>query len=574
MGQTWSAGFDTSGVVGGANAARDALRGMREEAERASAGLGGSEKASGGAGGGAKRQKKETDEAARAAREKAAADKAAARAAADQAKRASAEEKAAAKEKAAADKAAGREASTEAKKKIAEEKAAAKEKKDADKAASAETKAKNKALADSDKASKKKAADEAKTEKKAEADKKKAAADAKAKKKDDDAKADALKAGALRAVGAAGLVAAVGLGLASKAYGSVLDLASKATGIGSFDELTQLAIGARSAAQLQAIGIRTNLSFRRMFLGIDSTPLVRAQERFSRNFTEQSVTGRALGDILTRAYSGAFAMVERLEPAATGAFQGMVLGALMVENAWLRLRIATFPIVDPILKAVSATDLLNTAASVAAMPFAELARDVVVIQAGVEAAAKAWSALKGSGIVDGAADLVVPEGVGGISKLYDMATSSEASKSAGGAMGDGVAGGLDGKSGDLYEAGKRAAKSALKGVKDEAEIKSPARRFRREGGRQMGAGIIGGMEDMEGPIQRAAERSLVPDPTGLALGGRGGGGGGAQFTGPLVSIGQLVVNGTDELRELVMDIIEGSAARAAATLGLRVPARS
>lgn len=557
----WNAGFNTSGLVAGAKAGQDALRALREEAERAAGALGGTEKAGGAAGDQAKRTRRPKsppkppaeqaggaagEEARRQKREQAEADKASRKKQADDeraAKRAAATEEknrkyvAAIKDRYFAD---------EQKKGERADKEAERAKK------AAETKAAK--AADADK-------------KKAESDKKKQADDAKAKKKDADDKADKLKVGSLKALGAAGAVAAIGVGLVAKAYGSLLGLAGRATGIGSFGELTQLAIGMRSTAQLQAIAIRTNMSVRRMFMGVDSTPLVRAQERFSRNFTEQTVTGRALGDILVRAYSGAFRMVERLEPLATGAIQGMVLGALKVEGAWLRLQLAAIPIVTPIYKAVKGVDALQLAADLAVAPFEKIADDLERI----EKLIAAFEKMRASGFTRQPLDVLMESAVqnsGGGEK--EAARVRKGGEGVGKAMADGMVAGMDAAAGSVAAAGGRLAKAAEQGAKDAAEIKSPARRFRREVGRQMGRGTVFGLEDEAPSVQRAAASALVPDPTGLSF-GRGAGGG--SVSGPLLVIEHLVVQGADGLDE-VTDRFESLVERAAETLGLRVPARS
>lgn len=88
----------------------------------------------------------------------------------------------------------------------------------------------------------------------------------------------------------------------------------------------------------------------------------------------------------------------------------------------------------------------------------------------------------------------------------------------------------------------------------------------------MGEGQALGLEDSEDRVQKAAASSLVPDPQKLpALGARGAG---ASFTGPLVSIGQLIVQGGDDLATEIRRVIAVEAARVAENLGLTVPSEA
>ena len=110
------------------------------------------------------------------------------------------------------------------------------------------------------------------------------------------------------------------------------------------------------------------------------------------------------------------------------------------------------------------------------------------------------------------------------------------------------------------------------GVRSKAEIHSPARLFRRSG-RHMGEGQALGLEDSQDRVQKAAASSLVPDPANLPKLG-GGGAGGGTITGPLVSIGQIVVQGAEELRAEVRRVFDDESARIAELLGLSAPARA
>ena len=256
-----------------------------------------------------------------------------------------------------------------------------------------------------------------------------------------------------------------------------------------------------------------------------------------------------------------------------------MLGALTVENAWLRLQIAAYPIVAPLLKAVEATDALEVAGKLAAEPFKQLAADVEKIKIAIDVASAAYDKLKASGhLADVGQATGATATIGVLGALFGSGEpkggekAGEGGNGVGAAMGDGIVAGLDGKQGAIYDAGKRATDAAVRGAKDGAEIRSPSRKMRRDVGRQLGEGVALGEEDMRGRVQRAAATSLVPDaPIG---GGALARGGGVSLTGPLVHVGQIVVGAMGDLGAEVRRILDVEAGRAAERLGIALPARA
>lgn len=89
---------------------------------------------------------------------------------------------------------------------------------------------------------------------------------------------------------------------------------------------------------------------------------------------------------------------------------------------------------------------------------------------------------------------------------------------AGAAMGDGIVAGLKAKEAEVAAGGAALAAAADRGVKQRAEIRSPARAFRRDA-QQMGEGTRLGLKDSEQKVQKAAEESLVPSPRSGGFGG-------------------------------------------------------
>lgn len=414
------------------------------------------------------------------------------------------------------------------------------------------------------------------------------------------AASSAASAGAKAAAGVSKATGAAsgGVGALVGNLKGALPLMAAVSGAAGLAGLARMAIGYRAMGQIQALTARTQYGFRMLFAGVDAQPVVRALDRFSRNLTGQTVTGRALGDVLTRSFNGIFRAVEAAEPYVTAFGQGMVIAFLYAENAVLRARVALAPYTGALDGLVSSTSLMRVAAigggvalvamagyaAVAAAPFLALAAAVLAVAAAFEQAsklAKEWDENSSSQIWR---KLKSDLGVGGSQQDKERAQGivqgddfdkAQAAKgqAVGKAMGDGMVAGMAASEASVAAAGGKLAKAAEAGAKAAAEIRSPSRKMRREVGRQLGEGVALGEEDMARRVQKAAASSLVPDPDRLpSLGGRGAGG--ATFTGPLVSIGQLVITGGEDLKEMVLDGIEGAAARAAATLGLTVPARS
>ncbi|MFO0588838.1 MAG: hypothetical protein U0441_14910 [Polyangiaceae bacterium] len=380
--------------------------------------------------------------------------------------------------------------------------------------------------------------------------------------------------------------------MVSTLKGALPLMAAMAGGAG-FVGIAKIAIGYRALSQMQGILARTQVGFRQLFTGVDPQPLVRALDRFSKNFTAQTVMGRALGDVMTRAFNGIFSVVEKVEPYVTAFGQGMVLAFLLAENAVLRARIALQPYTGALDGLVSSSSLMKAAALggglalgvmagyavVAAAPFLALAAAIGAVTAAFEQASKLAKEWDGSALVRQVGsdlgllsqqDWEKSQGIT-VGSDKDVTKANDAGMATGKAMGDGVVAGLKSSEAAAKAAGESLAAAADAGVRAKAEIHSPSRLFRRTA-RHMGEGQALGLEDSEDRVQKAAASSLVPDPQKLpALGARGAG---ASFTGPLVSIGQLIVQGGDDLATEIRRVIAVEAARVAENLGLTVPSEA
>jgi hypothetical protein len=368
-----------------------------------------------------------------------------------------------------------------------------------------------------------------------------------------------------------------------KAAGSIevpVKLIAGAAGVAGLVGLAKIAIGYAGMAKMEMLTQRLQLNFRSLFSKVDPSPLLRAFEKFSTNFSKTTVTGRALGDILTRTFNGVFSLLERFEPLATAAFQGMLIGALQVENALLKVQIAFAPAIvaiEDFAKSATGLDLAAKAGGVAlagiagaavgaAGPFVALAAAITAVSAALEqygklqkewdseSSGQIWRKLKSDlGVGGSQADKEKDQGISSgadydnISRRKALAAESAAKKAnpvpaappatvlapaptanpvpakaagaaTGAALGDGIVGGMKSKEAEVTKAGGDLARAADKGVKAAAQIKSPSR-LMRENARNMGAGAVQGLEDSKGPVQDAADRSLVPQVKGSPAGG-------------------------------------------------------
>lgn len=336
--------------------------------------------------------------------------------------------------------------------------------------------------------------------------------------------------------------------------------------------LSQMALGIRGMAMLGAVEQRAAMNFRSLFKGIDPMPVVRGADRFLQVFNKSSVTGKTLEGIFQRSFTSLFQSLEKLAPYAQTAFQGMVLGALYLEEGWLRARIALFPLTEAIGNFIDPTTRMEIAAAsggiaVAAMgyaaagaaaPFLAAAAAVGALIVQVQALDKEWDSSSFGQIKkkfaldtgDKSRGDQEKEQQGDSRQAYEAAqlrfAKERAAKAAAGGAPPGTttaeptgapentaaAGKVDGKafadgvvSGMLEgvpavtAAGVVVAQAADAGVRSGGEIKSPSK-LTRETGREFPAGTALGIRDGAGEVQAAADASMVPQ-TGGGGGQRG-----------------------------------------------------
>ena len=122
--------------------------------------------------------------------------------------------------------------------------------------------------------------------------------------------------------------------------------------VGAMAKFAPLALGYQGMARLSTISAQAGYNIRRMFLGVNSRPLVDGIQRTMQQLTDpRTVGGQALGGLLRRTSQGIMDMLAKLEPYARAFFKGMILGGLQAEVAWLKLRIAIQPALNLLPKA-------------------------------------------------------------------------------------------------------------------------------------------------------------------------------------------------------------------------------
>jgi hypothetical protein len=345
--------------------------------------------------------------------------------------------------------------------------------------------------------------------------------------------------------GGLGQVSAVG-GLARTA---VLGLAA-AAGVAGGGGLLKLALGYQGMARFQALTYRLSLDFRALFSKVDPGPALRAFERFEKNFSKTTVTGKALEGIITRSFNGLFSFLEKAEPYVTAFGQGMVLAGLYVEQGILRARLALYPYTSALEDAIGAEDGVEMAAiaggiavaglgayaAVATAPLLPFAAAIAAVTAAIEQAIKLYrewdSTALGRKIAQdfgllSQAEIDAQHGYKGpapknfvTGDIKPIAVPESAvpnptpvaatnGVATGKALGDGLVKGLAGSESAVRAAGGRVANAADKGVRDVAQIHSPSRKFEQDA-KYMGDGTVRGLDASKAAVQAAAERSLVP----------------------------------------------------------------
>jgi actin-related protein len=412
-----------------------------------------------------------------------------------------------------------------------------------------------------------------------------------------------------------------GVMLAGAAAGAAL--------VGVTAKLAPLALGYMGMARLSMISAQAGFNMRRLFMGTNPKPLLDALQRTGQLIDPRTFTGKTLGDLLTRSANGVFSLLAKAEPYARLFFKGMLYGALQVENAWLRLRIAIQPALNLLPPGIGLMTTFGAGALAVKAAFGLMGVGVAlgVAKAATGLVSFGVSALAATGPLLPLAAAIVGVGLA-ISQLKELVdqwddnsltligkkleedfTSDEykakkqkaedvdrqgrigskygrgplmmggvgatgapqtapvpkgAEKQAATAgppigknLGLGIVAGMKDTQAKVEAGGRDLVLAAEGGAKAEAIIRSPSEKWRRQIGRQLGAGAALGLEDSADRIDEAA-RAAVPGAPGMtATGGKRNG----------VTIGQIgpfygmPEGGEQQVRRWVFDALDDAAER-------------
>lgn len=119
--------------------------------------------------------------------------------------------------------------------------------------------------------------------------------------------------------------------------------------LGAVYNLGKFAIAAQPAAmmRLQMASMRLQLSFQKLFRGLNLNPLLGALERMGALFDESNTSGKALKVLIETLFQPLINAIGKAEPYFSEFFKGMVHGALLVVIAILKIRNAIWAAMSP-----------------------------------------------------------------------------------------------------------------------------------------------------------------------------------------------------------------------------------
>lgn len=120
--------------------------------------------------------------------------------------------------------------------------------------------------------------------------------------------------------------------------------------VGAMGKFAPLALGYQGMARLSMISQVASFNLRRLFVGTNPRPLLDAIQRTGQLLDPRTFTGDQLGQFLRRTSDGVMSALAKAEPYVRLFFKGMLLGAMQVENGFLRFRIAIQPALNLIPK--------------------------------------------------------------------------------------------------------------------------------------------------------------------------------------------------------------------------------
>jgi len=386
----------------------------------------------------------------------------------------------------------------------------------------------------------------------------------------------------------------------------------------------QLALGPMGMARLSMISAQAGFNMKRLFIGTNPKPLLDALQRTGQLIDPRTFTGKALGDLLVRSSNSFFAMLAKAEPYARLFFKGMLLGALQVEGAWLKLRIAIQPALNMFpegtglmtafeagalavkgafglmgvgiavgaVKAGAALVSFGASALAATAPLLPFVAAVVALAAAYDQAIKLkaqWDENSSTQIKnklkedlgfttqaerDDAFDRRNKSGKYYVDKTPAPTPEKAAAPLPKGAekqaasagspigknLGLGIVAGMKDVQGKVEAGGRDLVLAAEGGAKSAAIIQSPSKKWRKEIGQNLGEGMALGLEDSADRVDGAA-RATVPSAPVVSVSGATRGGVVIQQIGPFYG---MPSGGEQQVRRWVLDALDDAAERVGA----------
>lgn len=288
--------------------------------------------------------------------------------------------------------------------------------------------------------------------------------------------------------------------------------------------------GASAKAQLLSLPVlferlKTNASG--MFSGLNIEPVLKVLEGVVKLFGESTVTGKALRKIVDTLFQPLIDFVGRNGPVVNAFFKGLVVAALVFVLAVLKIKNA--------LKAAFGGESTKGLSSLK-----------VAMMVGAAIAGLFFAALLGvvMGLVLIGAMVAIP--IMGVKALWDKMSEAYDKISGmdwagiGTAIIDAISDAITSGAAKVASSVKSMGATALKAGKEFFEIRSPAKKVRREIGQHIPSGLAGGIDDGVPMVKRAmvslGRTALDSGKNAIGSGARKAAGGGSQAP---ISVGEL-----------------------------------
>lgn len=291
---------------------------------------------------------------------------------------------------------------------------------------------------------------------------------------------------------------------------------------------------------VQIAKAKENLSL--LFTGVKTAPMLAAAEKLFRFLDDSTIEGKALKALLETLLNPVFEGLARAGPAAKQFFQGMIIGALMVAIAILKVKKRLEDVIGLKLDlgAIDWTKLgiaVMFAAAALAVVVGAIGLVVGLILASVAVVGLLAFAF-GTLVVQGAkAVAALPAAIGSL--LNFLVSRVSAMADAGRQFAAGLAEGIRSGLSEVVNAALSLATGAVDAIKNKLKMRSPSKLGQDIGG-NFGGSIAMGAESETGTVQAAAiglGEALVPPQRGSAAAAPGGG--------QTITIEQVNVYGVD-----------------------------